>query len=278
MNAKLYILLPTHNRRSITEKFIDCLSVQVFTNFHLILIDDGSKDGTSEMVRARVSNVTVLYGNGNWWWAGSLHHGINWLKDNASMRDKVLIINDDVIFGADFLQNGVELLDKLGGMLLPQVLNRSTGEIEESGVEVNFKTLTFKTASSPEKINCLPTRGLFMHMQTLIITGNFHPKLLPHYLSDYEYTIRAYKKNIKLSTSPKLLINFDESTSGYRSFDGLSIAEFFSRYFSKKSTTNPFYWIAFIFLASPKYFIPLHVTKVLISTTKAIIKNVYSHV
>ena len=64
MKPCIYILLPVHNRREITRDFIDCLVTQTCQNYHLVLIDDGSTDGTDQMVRERVENLTVIRGNG----------------------------------------------------------------------------------------------------------------------------------------------------------------------------------------------------------------------
>src|SRR5450631_2537264 len=105
MMQKVYILLPVHNRREVTERFIDCLAVQIYSNYHLILIDDGSTDGTAEMAQAKIKNLTVLNGRGDWWWAGSLQQGINWL-DQHGVRDRDIVVfaNDDITFEADFFQ------------------------------------------------------------------------------------------------------------------------------------------------------------------------------
>lgn len=275
MSAKIHILLPVHNRRAITEKFIDCLVAQSYSNYHLILIDDGSTDGTEQMVRARIENLTVIKGKGNWWWAGSLQQGVDWLKRNkVEDKDIVVFMNDDVVFDADFLQIAIGLLDERDGMLLPQVLNQKTGQIEESGVCADLKKLSFVTAATPEQINCLPTRGLFMRMSALRKVGGFYPRLLPHYLSDYEFTIRAKKKGGGLLTSPKLLLSFDEETSGFRDFEGLSFSGFMRKYFSIKSAANPVYWSNFIFLASPKLYIPWNILRVWKGAAKAILGQV----
>lgn len=263
MSSKVYILLPVHNRRWITEKFVDCLVAQSYSNYHLILIDDGSTDGTSEMVKAKIANLTILKGVGNWWWAGSLQQGIDWLKQNrVEDGEIVLFMNDDVTFAPGFLQNGVRLLDHIVGMLLPQALSEKTGSVEESGVEADLIKLTFKTAAAPERINCLPTRGLFMRMSVLRRVGDFYPKLLPHYLSDYEYTIRAFRLGVPLTTSPNLIITFDEDATGYRALDGQSFIDFLKKYFSIKSASNPIYWSTFVLLATPKLYIPWNLFKV----------------
>src|SRR5262245_50993659 len=96
---ELYILLPVHNRRETTRRFLACLRAQNFQNYHLLLIDDGSTDGTAEMAREVFPTLMVLRGNGDWWWAGSLQQGIEWLRQReATAEDVVLMINDDVTF------------------------------------------------------------------------------------------------------------------------------------------------------------------------------------
>jgi len=69
---EMYILLPVHNRRKLTQAFLECLSLQSFIDYHLVVIDDGSRDGTDDMVRQLMPNATILTGNGDLWWAGSL--------------------------------------------------------------------------------------------------------------------------------------------------------------------------------------------------------------
>lgn len=275
MKQMIYILLPVHNRRAITESFINCLMAQSCTNYHLILIDDGSEDGTDSLVKARIEKLTIIRGHGDWWWAGSLQQGIDWLKRGvADEKDVVVFMNDDVLFDNNFLQTAIQLLGDGGELLLPQVINQQTGKNEESGVCADLKKLTFVTADSQDKINCLPTRGLFMRMSTLRKVGDFYPRLLPHYLSDYEFTIRAYKLGISLVTSPKLLINVDEVASGFRNFEGLSFREFIKRYFSIKSPSNPIYWTSFILLTSPKLFVPWNVVRIWLNAAKTIFARI----
>ena len=60
--SKIYILLPVHNRRDQTKTFIDCLTAQTYQNYHLILIDDGSTDGTAEMVQSKIPLAIIIKG------------------------------------------------------------------------------------------------------------------------------------------------------------------------------------------------------------------------
>ncbi len=262
--AKIYILLPVHNRREITRKFIECLISQTISDFRLVLIDDGSADGTSDMVREYISSAILLSGSGTWWWAGSLQRGINWLKTQEIGNDAlVLFINDDVQFATDYLERAIRIMaDKKGVLMLSSYMHPESGEISESGVTADLKKLTFTEASSSEQINCLSTRGLFVHWGDAQLIGDFHPSMLPHYLSDYEYTMRAYRKGLKLKTSADLYILENPETTGYHVIEDRYFRDFVKKYFSIKSVSNPFYWSSFVILTCSPLWLIVNLVKI----------------
>ena len=274
MKKCIYILLPVHNRRNITRGFIDCLVKQTWQNYHLVLIDDGSTDGTEQMVHERVEDLTVIRGNGDWWWAGSLHQGFIFLKKKElSHDDYVLIVNDDVVFGKDFLAKGISILDKnKQTLLLAQFQEGKNSPPQETGIHADFKTLSFPKASSSSDINCLPTRGLFLRWGDFVDIGGFHPKILPHFLSDYEFTIRAHKKGYRCLTSPDLVISHSLHETQKVSLDYSSYFSYLRSFFSIKSYYNPIYQISFIFLVCPVRWIPRNLFKVINITLRIIFK------
>ena len=271
---KLYILLPVHNRREITRGFVECLKAQTFSDYHLVLIDDGSTDGTAEMVKENIPSTTILRGNGDWWWAGSLQRGLDWLKESGT-DDKalVLFINDDVHFVPDYLARAVRVMaDKSRVLVLSRFRTPGSGQIMETGVSVNLRILSFNISDSAERINCLSTRGLFAYWEDIRSIGGFYPKLLPHYLSDYEYTIRAYRKGFKCETSGELLIEPNDDTTGYREINEESFARFLRKYISKKSAVNPAYWSSFILLVSEPMWVVPNLARVWIRAGKTVIR------
>lgn len=253
MKENIYILLPVHTRRDITQRFIKCLKLQTYQNYHLLLIDDGSTDGTEDIVRSIIPAVTVLKGTGDWWWAGSLQQGYKWLKSQKiPLSDVIFITNDDTVFESDFFEEGINLLKRQKKtLLLAQCFSRQTQQLLDAGVHVDWRRLTFGQAATPEQINCLSTRGLFLRVSDFFEIGGFYPALLPHYLSDYEFTIRAQRKGMKLITDPLLRLWLDEDATGYHQFEDKPFVNFLKKYFSKKSTANPLVWTAFIALACP---------------------------
>ena len=253
MSTKLlYILLPVHNRRPTTRKFIECLAAQTFEGYHLLLIDDGSTDGTADMVKQHIANHTVIRGTGNWWWAGCLQRGLDWLKAiNPGPDALVLFINDDVRFAPDYLERAVNVMkNKRGTLLLSQFESSIGDEANETGIYADLRRLSFKVADSPSEINCLSTRGLFGYWADIQRIGGFHPVLLPHYLSDYEYTIRAFRKGLRCETSPDIVVTPNSAISGIRALDDRSFVGAFHTLFSKRSAVNPIYWSTFMLLAA----------------------------
>jgi len=274
----LYILLPVHNRKDITRRCVSSLQRQSFQSFHLVLLDDGSTDGTEMIVREHISAVSVVKGNGTWWWAGALQEGYRWLLNrNVNPSDLVLIMNDDNEFDADFLQNAVNFLQHQKRVLLAsRVYGKNNGILYDAGVVADWKHWKFFVTEDVTQIDCLSTRALFMHAEDFFDIGGFYPTLLPHYSSDYEFTIRAKKKNYTLTIHPSVRTVLDESATGMNSLlDAPSYISFLQKLLSKKYMMNPLYMSAFIMLACPWRWKPLNLMRIWGSTAWKLVKYFY---
>ena len=143
----LYIILPVHNRVEITLNFIKLLELQSYSEYHLILVDDGSTDGSDKVADRKIKNLTLIKGDGNLWWAGSLQKGIDWLfKNQIDKKSLVLFTNDDIVFGSSFLDIGIKLVKTRGGMVSANevCIEGNNQIIKETGVKANFNYLTFE--------------------------------------------------------------------------------------------------------------------------------------
>jgi len=98
------IVTPVYNRRDIT---LQCLrSLSKIDNagllIHVVIVDDGSTDGTEEAIRKQFPEVEVLKGDGTLHYTAGTNLGIQ-----AALKkqpDYILAINNDSIFERDFLQ------------------------------------------------------------------------------------------------------------------------------------------------------------------------------
>ncbi len=256
--SKLHIVTAVHNRYKITESFIKDLKNQTYKNIHLILVDDGSTDGTDKMVLNEMQDATILYGDGNLWWGGAMHKAYRYIKENVIDNDFVLIMNDDTNFEKDFLRIGVDLLKQNENSLITACgYSSNSGDQIDGSINCDISSGETFLLNPSEYGNCASTRALFLTAKTFKKVGGFHPKLLPHYGSDYEFTIRANKKGFAIKSFVTLRYTYDETTTGDIDYSSLTL----KKLFSKRSVYNPVYRFAFIFFVTPIKHLPSHLTK-----------------
>ena len=243
----LYIVTAVHNRKAITEKFVEQVKAQSYTDTQLVLVDDGSTDGTADMVKEALPNTVILQGNGNLWWGGALHKAYQWMKKaNLNAEDYVMFTNDDVVWDNTYLETALNILkDKPKTLLTGYGVSIQTNEQVDGAVNFQFPSVMGERVSQPEaEGNCASTRSLFFRVEDWLKIGGFHPVVLPHYLSDYEWTIRAHKKGLAVYCTDRVSYGVNEATTGYKKPTLKTL-------FSKRSVSNPFYKLNFAFIAAP---------------------------
>lgn len=253
----LYVVTAVHNRFKITEKFVKQLLSQSHKDLRLVLVDDGCTDGTSEMVKSLVPNSIILEGDGNLWWGGAMHKAYKWLMKNATPDDNILIMNDDTCFENDFIETGLMFLEKNKGCLITGCGYSVNSDKQIDGAVAFYPDKgLYKWQNGTAEGNCASTRALIMEYNTMKKIGGFHPVLLPHYASDYEYTIRAANKGFKIKAFEDFNYKFDEGTTGNHNSKNATLKQIFS----KRSVFNPIYRLTFIFFVTPIKYLPSHLS------------------
>jgi GT2 family glycosyltransferase len=75
---KIEIVTPVHNRR---EETLQCLrslarAESSGLDLHVIIVDDGSTDGTAEAVATQFPDVEIIRGDGSLWYTAGTNRGI----------------------------------------------------------------------------------------------------------------------------------------------------------------------------------------------------------
>jgi GT2 family glycosyltransferase len=261
----LHIVLPVHNRRATTEAFVRALLAQTTGDYRLSLVDDGCTDGTVEAVRSLLPDerLLVIRGNGQLWWAGALQRAWLSLSALASVdADAVLIINDDVRVEPGFLAAGLAVLSENRGACIQAIgIDKTTGE-RDHGAIADLLRLRFRPAAEDEMPNCLSTRGLLMSLRTFAGSGGFRPDRLPHYLSDYEFTLRLARRGVPLVVDPRFQLMADPGSSGEADFAGRGLREFIAQSLSNRAKYNPRHWAALAWMVCPWWIAPLRVARI----------------
>ena len=75
------VIIPTYNRKEKLQRALDSVLAQTYQNFELLVMDDGSNDGTEEMVKSFVDQRIIYEWNENWGGPGRpRNRGINKAK------------------------------------------------------------------------------------------------------------------------------------------------------------------------------------------------------
>lgn len=59
LNPEVSVIIPTHNRKDMLLEAMESVLAQSFKDFELIVVDDGSDDGTGEIVTSFISSVST---------------------------------------------------------------------------------------------------------------------------------------------------------------------------------------------------------------------------
>src|ERR1051325_2936248 len=111
----LCIVIPVYNRLKFTRDCLDSLEKQTIPADKIIVVDDGSNDGTEEVLKEWYPDVTVLRGDGNLFWTAAINMGIR----HALLlgADHVMTLNNDTIASPTFVEKMIE-----GSKLAPSAL------------------------------------------------------------------------------------------------------------------------------------------------------------
>lgn len=268
------LIIPVFNNLDFTKKCLKNLSGQLSRfsqnaeSVKIIIVDDGSTDGTSSWVLNNYPNVEVLSGDGNLWWSGGINKGMRFAID-ALKTDYILWWNNDILSDAAYFENlfqlikshpenvifgskifflGKELIWGMGGRFEPKKgVKYMYGQGKRDGLEFG----------KPLDVDWFPGMGTCFHSSIINKIGFLDEKNFPQYHGDSDYTFRAKKAGFQLIAFPQLIIYNDKSSSGIV-HEG-SIKKLFSSVTSIRSNFNINKNILFLkkHATSPVAYLPL---------------------
>lgn len=219
----LFVVIPVHNRRGLTRRCLESLREQTIHDFSVIVVDDGSADGTGEMIASEFPEVILLRGDGNLWWTRATNLGVQYALERGAAY--IMTLNDDTIATVTFLaEMQAVAADRPFALLGALAVDADTGEIVYAGEQINWKTGTtvslltkFDAQIRPglREVTHFPGRGLWIPASVFHTVGMFDAARFPHYAADYDFTHRAIRAGYQVFCNyhAQLLIYPDASGS-----------------------------------------------------------------
>src|SRR5829696_6088329 len=239
---KLEIVTPVHNRRSETLRCLKSLSRSRLNGIeaHVIIVDDGSTDGTAEAVRSEYPEVEIVEGDGNLWYTAGTNRGLA-----AALKhdpDYILAINNDSIFDENCVRRLVECAEKhkrsvVGSLLVnwdepPKIFQVAPKWNMWGGGYRHWQNQTvFTVPEKPWEVELIVGNCVLYPADAVREVGFMDEKKLVQY-GDAEYTPRMRRRGWRLLIEPKAILYCQPNVvvTGFRK---LGLVQQFSEIFLK---------------------------------------------
>jgi glycosyltransferase involved in cell wall biosynthesis len=166
----------------------------------VVIVDDGSTDGTSTAIHELYPDVTILAGNGDLWWTGAINLGMKYAYDQGA--EYIVWLNDDCELSfetlsslAQFCQEHPKTIAGAQGFL-----KDSTGVMAFGGKRKTWQGYRYLRVGQSQIIPCDLLSGNVVCLPRSVIVAIGYPDtiLTPHYGGDSLYLIRAKKAGFQL--------------------------------------------------------------------------------
>jgi len=270
MKHSIYIIIPVHNRKEFTRNCLLSLRQQTYKYFKVVVIDDGSTDGTEEMLTNEFPEVYIIKGDGNLWWTAATNLGVKYALENNV--DYILTLNNDTIATEDFLEKMVYWAERTPKSLLGAfALDANTKQPVYGGEIINWKWANSKFLLDilPKEqwyglheVTHFPGRGLLIPAEVFKKIGLYDAKHFPHYAADYDFTHKAIRAGYKVycNYDAKLLI-YPDASGNIENRKKKSLKNYYNHLFGIKGGGNIIYNWRYAVFNCPKEYVLFYLIK-----------------
>jgi GT2 family glycosyltransferase len=227
MNNKLAIIIPTYNRRAVTEDCVSRLIKGTYSDIHIIICDSDSSDGTQNAF-ADFHNVTTLNVGATSWWAAAVNRGIEYALQ-MDAYESILVLNDDIDIPLTLIEQLFFFEREYPNKIISPAQKSSTGLF----LGMNYskwikKSQIIYAEGVTNSIEVESTNGCCLLIPVVVFktVGLFDELNCPHLAADVEFQIRAGRLGYKTIACPDIIIAQHKSTDYYKK--ALSLRTLFS--------------------------------------------------
>jgi GT2 family glycosyltransferase len=232
------VIVPIYNRRAITCDFLRSFSSVRYPRYEMILVDDGSTDGSADAITREFPSVRIIRTHGGLWWTRATNIGIADARGREA--EYILTINDDVLVDPFLLDALVRTAESRPGTLVGSTIYYQSDpeRIWYAGGKMHWLAgdLVHRTSADDGPLCWLTGMGTLVPVQVFDAIGSYDEIHFPQYAADADFSLRAVKAGFPLAIAPDARIwNRTEESVQRRVRERVTPRTFFLPLFSNKS-------------------------------------------
>ncbi len=229
---RIALVMPVFNHLDFTRRCLDTLRELIFNQnfktveYRVVVIDDGSTDGTAAWISSAHPEVDLVPGDGSLWWSGGVNAGARYAMEVLG-ADYILLWNNDVTPAADYFTQ-LDLIVKeadedtlIGSKIYYHgnenlvwsyggIFNPVTGKKYMYGMDHPDSD----RYEQPMQVDWLPGMGTLVPVRVIESIGFWDEKVFPQYHGDSDFTYRASRAGYRVVVQPSLKMWNDKTSSG----------------------------------------------------------------
>jgi GT2 family glycosyltransferase len=261
----LYIVIPVFNRKKFTAECIQTLQKQTVKDFKVIVVDDGSTDGTAKMIKNDFPEVILIDGGGNLFWTAAVNLGIDYALKNGATA--VLTLNNDTLT----VENFVEKMLYWHNQKPTAVIGSLERDVVSKKSIYGGETIDWKLATTRHLLNAIPSekqtglhevswlpgRGLLIPKVVFDTIGLFDQKRFPHYYADVDFSHTALRHGFANYVNYDAhLYTYPEESGDAKNKQKKNLKNYYNHLFSIKGGGNLKDFTRFALKNCPKGYLP----------------------
>jgi GT2 family glycosyltransferase len=245
----------------LSDESIKSLEKQTVKGFEIVVVDDDSADGTSEVISVSFPEVTLLKGDGNLWWSGATNLGVNYALKNDFKY--ILCLNNDTEVMPNYMEKMIYWAEqKPTALFSSMVYDITTGDPFYVGARMDWKhgiaeALINKMPKDEFQglivVTHLPGRGLWIPAIVFDKIGLFDAKNFPMKAADHDFTIHAAKAGFPLFCNcDAKLYSYTKEVTGSEYTKKFSFRNYYKHLTDTKGSANIIVMWRFIMRNCPR--------------------------
>lgn len=227
MSSRVAVVVPTHNRRALSETIVKSLSADGYPSKTIFVCDSDSTDGTREAVSQYPNTVALNVGSEKWW-SGAVNAGIK--KAFEENFEYVLLLNDDLNLPTNLIAKLVGIAQRHPQAIITAAQSAENGLFLGQRIVGQFRNRQEVTAPGrdPVEIDLINGCCLLIPADVFRKIGIIDEVRCPHLAGDNEFLLRARNAGFRLLVVPDVIVG-----QGHRT-------DLRSRYCFRKLLTAPY--------------------------------------